>query len=99
MDPKPQVPTGIPPFEISPQEADGIYSNIVFISHSPSEVILDFGRVMPGVPKSRIFSRIIMTPQHARGLQTALAENLRRYEEAFGPIRMPENGPRKDIGF
>lgn len=81
-------------------EAEGIYSNLVYISHSPSEVILDFARVMPGLPKARVFARIIMTPQHAKGLLGALQQNLENFEATFGAIKMPgepaKGGP---LGF
>ncbi len=64
--------------ELSEDVAEGLYSNLVMIAHSPEEFILDFIRVMPGVPKARVKSRIIVTPQHARRLLNALAENIER---------------------
>ena len=75
-------------FEIglNEREAEGIYSNLVFIAHSPSEVILDFARAMPGLQKPRVFARIIMTPQHAKSLLSALGQNLGNYEQQFGAI-------------
>lgn len=72
--------------ELSEDTAEGIYANLVMIAHSPEEFILDFIRVMPGVPKARVKSRIIVTPQHARRLLHALAENIDRYEQAYGEI-------------
>lgn len=72
--------------ELSEAVAEGVYSNLVMISHSPEEFILDFIRVMPGVPKARVKSRIIVTPQHAKRLVAALAENIDRYEAAHGEI-------------
>lgn len=79
---------GQPSFNIELTEdvADGVYSNLVMISHSPEEFILDFIRVMPGVPKARVKSRIIVTPQHAKRLLRALSENIERYEAAHGEI-------------
>ena len=74
---------------LNEREAEGIYSNLVFIAHSPSEVILDFARAMPGLQKPRIFARIIMTPQHAKSLLQALEQNLGNYEKTFGTITMP----------
>ena len=76
-----QIEIGLPE-----REAEGIYSNLVFIAHSPSEVILDFARALPGLPKPRVFARIIMTPQHAKSLLQALEQNLGNYEKQFGAI-------------
>ena len=72
--------------ELSEESAEGIYSNLVMIAHSPEEFILDFIRVMPGVPKARVKSRIIVTPQHAKRLLAAIKDNISRYEAQFGPI-------------
>ncbi len=87
-------PPAAQPFEIglNEREAEGIYSNLVFIAHSPSEVILDFARAMPGLQKPRVFARIIMTPAHAKSLLQALEQNLGNYEKSFGTIAMP-GGP------
>lgn len=81
--------------ELSDEIAEGVYSNLVMISHSPEEFILDFIRVMPGVPKARVKSRIIVTPQHARRLLRALADNIEKYETAHGEIeeRTPPGQP------
>ncbi|MDX1429203.1 MAG: DUF3467 domain-containing protein [Rhodothermales bacterium] len=81
--------------ELSEEVAEGLYSNLVMIAHSPEEFILDFIRVMPGVPKARVKSRIIVTPQHARRLLNALAENIERYERSHGEIveRTPPGQP------
>ena len=86
-------PPASQPFEIglNEREAEGIYSNLVFIAHSPSEVILDFARAMPGLQKPRVFARIIMTPAHAKGLLQALEQNLGNYEKTFGPIAIHGN--------
>jgi hypothetical protein len=72
--------------ELDEKIAEGLYSNLVMIAHSPEEFIFDFIRVMPGVPKARVKSRIIVTPQHARRLLNALQDNIDRYEDAYGPI-------------
>ena len=81
--------------ELSEEIAEGVYSNLVMISHSPEEFILDFIRVMPGVPKARVKSRIIVTPQHAKRLLRALADNIEKYESAHGEIeeRTPPGEP------
>ncbi len=82
------------------KEAEGIYANLVFIAHSPAEVILDFARSLPGLPKARVFARVIMTPQHAKGLLGALEQNLKNYESNFGPIKFPGEKDRgKEMGF
>jgi hypothetical protein len=78
--------------ELSEAAADGIYSNLVLISHSPSEFIIDFARLLPGPPKGKVHSRIIMTPMHAKSLIATLQENLSRYERNFGAI-LPPAGP------
>lgn len=72
--------------ELSEEVAEGVYSNLVMLAHSSEEFILDFIRVMPGVPKARVKSRIIVTPQHAKRLLHALAENIDRYERSHGEI-------------
>ena len=73
--------------ELSEEVAEGIYSNLVMIAHSPEEFILDFIRVMPGVPKARVKSRIVVTPGHAKRLLAALADNVQRYEAQHGAIQ------------
>lgn len=86
--------------ELSPAAAEGIYANLVLIAHSPSEVILDFARVLPNVPKARVYSRIVMTPQHAKSLLMALEQNLKAFEGQFGPIKLPgENDKGSALGF
>jgi len=95
--PPPQQPIEI---GLSEREAEGIYANLVFITHSQAEVILDFARALPGLPKARVFSRIIMTPQHAKGLLGALEQNVASYEKNFGPIKVPgEPARNKELGF
>lgn len=85
--------------ELGEKESEGIYSNIVFIHHSFAEFILDFGRMLPGVQKHKVFARVIMTPQHAALLHRALEENLKKFEEKFGPIKIPGKDEAKNIGF
>jgi hypothetical protein len=94
-----QMPSQIQ-IEVSEKEAEGIYANLALIAHSPSEVILDFARALPGLPKARVLSRIIMTPQHAKSFLGALEQNLKNYEEQFGPIKIPgAPSPGKGLGF
>ena len=79
--------------EISEEVADGIYSNLAIITHSNSEFVVDFVRVMPGVPKAKVRARILLTPQHAKRLMRALVDNIQKFEQVHGPIReteMPE---------
>ena len=73
--------------ELTDEVAEGIYSNLAIITHSPSEFIIDFVKMMPGSPKAKVKSRIILTPQHAKRLYKALAENLNKYESTFGSIK------------
>ncbi len=72
--------------ELSDEVAEGIYSNLAVITHSHSEFIVDFVKMMPGVPKAKVKSRIILTPQHARRLLKALKDNIQRFEVTFGAI-------------
>ncbi|RNC79978.1 MAG: DUF3467 domain-containing protein [Balneola sp.] len=72
--------------ELPEQEANGTYSNLVMITHSPSEFILDFIAVMPGVPKAKVAKRMILTPDHAKRLAMALNDNIKRYEDENGTI-------------
>jgi len=74
--------------ELSENIAQGTYANLSIISHSSSEFILDFIRVMPGVPKAGVQSRIILAPEHAKRLLKTLEDNIGKYERIFGPIRL-----------
>ena len=74
-----------------PNELDATYANLALISHSASEIIIDFARVMPNKPKARIHSRIVMTPLNAKLLLRALADNLNKFELKYGEIQIPEN--------
>jgi len=73
--------------ELSEDMAQGVYSNLVAINHSPTEFVLDFIQMMPGVPKAKVQSRVILTPEHAKRLLQALGENVSRYEQNFGDVR------------
>lgn len=80
--------------------AQGIYSNLAIITHSSAEFVLDFVRVMPGVPKAEVKSRIILTPEHAKRLLSALADNVEKYEKMHGPIKKSEGGgPMMPMNF
>ena len=78
--------------ELKEEIAEGTYANLAIIAHSTSEFVLDFVRMMPGVNKAKVKSRIVMTPEHAKRLALALQDNLMRYEAQFGEIRLPERG-------
>lgn len=84
--------------EVDKEEAAGIYANLALIAHSPSEFIIDFARMMPGLPKSKVFSRIIMTPQNAKALLKTLEINVKRFEDSFGEIKLPGK-PGPAAGF
>ncbi|MBN1661030.1 MAG: DUF3467 domain-containing protein [Anaerolineae bacterium] len=85
-----------------PNELEATYSNFALITHSPSEIILDFARALPNVPKARVYARIVMTPMNAKLLHQALGENLKNFEEKHGEIQTPDRGfqpPAERMGF
>ena len=73
--------------ELPEDLAEGVYSNLAMIAHSNSEFILDFIRLMPGIPKAKVKARIIITPEHAKRLLEALKDNIRKFEDMHGPIQ------------
>lgn len=78
----------------------GIYSNLALISHSNAEIIIDFTRLLPGLPKAAVQARIILTPQHAKGLLQALEDNIKKYENRYGEIKaVGGKGEAKSFGF
>lgn len=87
--------------ELGEKEAEGIYSNLALISHSPAEFVIDFTRMLPGVPKTKVYARIVMTPQHAKSFLAALEENVGKYEKQFGDIKVYGGPPdvQQPIGF
>ena len=78
--------------ELNEEIAEGIYSNLAMINHSPTEFIVDFIRLMPGVPKAKVKSRILLNPIHAKRLLRALAGNIQKYEAAHGAIKEADSG-------
>jgi hypothetical protein len=74
--------------QLDPKVGEGIYSNLALISHSPAEFFIDFARFLPGLPKAVVQARIVMTPAHTKQLFNALKENVERYENNFGEIKM-----------
>ena len=85
--------------ELGEKEAEGIYSNLAIITHSPAEFIIDFTRVLPGVPKAKVHARLIMTAQHAKLLLRALEDNIRKFEAKFGDITIQGEQPGGGFGF
>ena len=86
--------------DLGEKEAEGIYANLALATFSPAEFILDFARIVPGLPKAKVHSRIIMTPQSAKALQKLLVANIERYEGVHGEIKLagqPGAGPT--VGF
>lgn len=81
--------------ELSEEVAQGTYSNLAIITHSTSEFVLDFVRIMPGIPKANVKSRVILTPEHAKRLLLALEDNVKKYEKMHGIIKVsaPGNDP------
>ncbi len=85
---------------IDEAEAQGVYANLAFISHSNSEVIVDFARVLPGLPKAKVHARIILTPHNAKALHKALGDNLAKFEAQYGTINLAgQPTDAKNIGF
>jgi Protein of unknown function (DUF3467) len=72
-----------------PNNLDAVYSNFALITHSPSEIVVDFARLLPNMPKARVYARIVMTPMNAKLLLRALTENLSRFEAQYGEIMVP----------
>lgn len=79
--------------ELDESIAEGVYSNLAIINHSSSEFVLDFVNIMPGLPKAKVKSRIVLTPQHAKRLIKALADNVHRFEMSHGEIKDTEQAP------
>ena len=75
--------------QLDEQVGQGHYSNLAIIAHSPSEFIIDFATMLPGLPKARVRSRVVMTPEHAKRLLLSLQENINRYESNVGKINIP----------
>lgn len=84
-------------------DLEAIYTNFAIITHSPSEIVIDFARLLPGAPKAKVHARVVMTPLNAKLLLKALEDNLAKYEERFGEVRVPaETGfevQDRTIGF
>ncbi len=85
--------------ELPEEIADGVYANLAIISHSQSEFVVDFVRLVPNVPKAKVKSRVILTPQHAKRLLAALQDNVVKYEKQFGAISVGKQKPYPPMNF
>ena len=85
--------------ELKQDVAKGSYSNLAIVTHSPSEFVIDFIRMLPGMPKAQVGNRIIMTPENMKRLSHAIADNVRKYENEFGEIELNETINNIPIGF
>ena len=85
--------------ELKEDVARGTYANLAIITHSSSEFILDFIKMLPGMPKASVQSRIVLVPEHAKRLLRALEENIAKYERVFGEIRVPQEGAGRQAIF
>jgi len=85
--------------ELGEKESEGIYSNLVLISHSPAEFFMDFTRMVPGIPKTKVYARIIMTPQHAKSFLKAMNDNISKFEKDFGEIPLLGGDQTREFGF
>jgi hypothetical protein len=83
--------------ELSEDMAEGVYANLAMIAHSQSEFVIDFIRLMPGLPKAKVKARVIITPDHAQRLLAALQDNIAKFEDSFGPIS--ERNDSGELGF
>lgn len=75
-----------------PPDLEVVYSNFAVITHSASEIIVDFARLLPNTPRHKVYARVLMTPLNAKLLARALSENIAKYEAQFGEITIPEGG-------
>jgi len=85
--------------DLTEEVAEGIYSNLAIITHSHAEFIIDFVKMMPGIPKAKVKSRIILTPEHAKRLTNALNENIRKFESMHGQIKESKDGGLPPFSF
>ena len=100
----PQTPPQIPPKPTGPvlelpADLELVYANLARIAQSPSDIVIDFAHLLPGEPRAKIRSRVVMTPLSAKLLVRALTENIARYESAFGEIHIPTNSTLADNLF
>ena len=84
--------------ELKPEVAQGVYANLAILTHSSSEFILDFAGMMPGLQKAEVRSRVVMAPEHAKRLLFALQDNINKYEQQFGEIRLQQRQQQRPGG-
>ncbi|MEZ5063114.1 MAG: DUF3467 domain-containing protein [bacterium] len=99
QNPPPRTPAPQFQVELPDEVAEGQYSNLMFVTHSPSEFVLDFARALPGVRKGKVYARVVMTPQHAKAFQELLERNLSAFEDKHGTIKLPGRDENTPIGF
>jgi hypothetical protein len=85
--------------ELTEEIAEGEYANLAMIAHSHSEFVLDFIRLMPGIPKAKVKARVVITPEHAKRFLAALEENILKYEQSFGAIKQTPEAPSFPLNF
>ena len=85
--------------ELSEEIAEGVYSNLAIITHSTAEFVIDFIKVMPGMPKAKVKSRVVLTPEHAKRFMRALQDNVGKYEAEHGNIKHTEGPPPLPMNF
>ena len=85
--------------ELTEEVAEGEYANLAMIAHSSSEFVIDFIRLMPGLPKAKVKARVVITPEHAKRLLAALADNIHKFEESFGQIKQTKDAPSFPMNF
>lgn len=85
--------------KIDEKVGEGVYANFFVISNSPSEFILDFGRIVPGIPDAKIYTRVMTTPQHAKQMMQLLEKNIEAFETQFGEIKIIGQADNKSVGF
>ena len=85
--------------KIDEKVGEGTYANFFMITNSPSEFIMDCGRILPGLPDARIYTRVVMTPMHAKQLLQLLQKNVDNFEKQFGEIKMQGQQENKPVGF
>jgi len=85
--------------ELSEEIAEGVYSNLAIITHSTAEFVIDFIKVMPGMPKAKVKSRVVLTPEHAKRFLRALQDNVNKYEQEHGVIKHTEGPPPLPMNF
>jgi hypothetical protein len=98
-DPRTAAPPQQLPIELPDDVAQGTYSNLMFITYSPSEFVLDFARALPGTRRGKVYSRIVMTPQHAKALSELLERNVSTFEDQHGSIKLAGKANDARIGF